>query len=254
MVQKNHFIVFTVNSLFSHQNYGTIMKSLPIMERSFSLLKSKIVLSLFILFLLGGCNVLGQKDISEMDPADLPDVIAFQDDFTREFMSSLEEVEDGYYLFESKTGGYTMMYPENAKMDEIYYEMPGDAFEAIQFGEDEGANDFQYFVRSIYESGSRVGDVDSLLGMLSEDTNYHGEYRRIESENKTIYFATSQYVTKSKGSTTNQFFAAIMSNHSDQAISMRYNILNNKDIEIDLDHVQDEVLNIMESIEFSADK
>src|SRR5699024_5796917 len=131
IVQKNHFIIFTVNSLFSHQIYGTIMKSLPIIERSFSLLKLKIVLSVFILFLLGGCNVLGQKDSSEMDPAEWPDVIAFQDDFTREFMSSLEEVEDGYYLFESKTGGDTMMYPENATMNQTYYQKNKGTFETI---------------------------------------------------------------------------------------------------------------------------
>src|SRR5690625_6772365 len=109
------------------------MLILPIIERSFSLLKSKVVLSVFILFLLGGCNVLGQKDISEMDPAELPDVIAFQDDFTREFMSSLDEVEDGYYLFESKTGGYPMMYQENAKMNQTYYQKYEDTLETIHF-------------------------------------------------------------------------------------------------------------------------
>jgi hypothetical protein len=208
------------------------------------------VLSLLILFLLGGCNIFGQEDISEMDPAELPDVIAFQNDFTREFMSSLEEVEDGYYLFESKTGGYTMMYPENAKMDEIFYEMPGEEFEAIQFGEDENTNELQYFVRSIYESGSRVDDVNSLLGMLSEDTNYHGEYQNIELEDKTIHFATSEYVTKSGESTSNISFALILSNNSDQAVSIRCNVISDDDNNIDLEAIQNEAMKVMESIEF----
>ncbi|WP_164218664.1 hypothetical protein [Virgibacillus sp. YIM 98842] len=214
-------------------------------------MKTKIILSLLVLFLLGGCNVLGQKDIAEMDPADLPDVIAFQDDFTREFMSSLEEVEAGYYLFESKTGGYTMMYPKNAKMNEIYYEMPGEAFEAIQFGEAEDTNEFQYFVRSIYESGSRGEDVDSLLGMLSEDANYNGKYQNIELEDKTIHFATSEYVTKSGESISNLFFALIMSNNSDQTVSIRYHAISNDDDKnIDLETIQNEAMKIMESIEF----
>src|SRR5690606_26543949 len=128
---------------------------------------------LFILMTLligGGCDTVGRKDISVMDSAELPNVVAFQDDFTREFMASTEEVEEGYYLFKSKTGGYTMLYPENAKMDEIYYEMSGEAFEAIHFSVEKDDSDYFYYVRSIYEAGKRAGDVKALLTLLSEDT------------------------------------------------------------------------------------
>src|SRR5690625_2174431 len=221
------------------------MLILPIIERSFSLLKSKVVLSVFILFLLGGCNVLGQKDISEMDPAELPDVIAFQDDFTREFMSSLDEVEDGYYLFESRTDGYTMMYPENAKMDQLYYQMPGEHYEAIQFADED------YYVRSTYNAGTSANDPNSLQVVLSSHVGYEGEYEKIECENKTIYFATTEYHTQDGESATYRFFGVIMSNHSEQSVSMRYNIINDNDSnEIDLNHVQDEAMKIIESIEF----
>jgi len=42
-----------------------------------------------------------------------------------------------------------------------------------------------------------------------------------------------------------------MSNHSDQSVSVGYNLINdNHSGEIELDHVQDEVMSIMESIEF----
>ena len=148
------------------------------------MLKSKVVLSVFILFLLGGCNVLGQKDISEMDPAELPDVIAFQDDFTREFMSSLDEVEDGYYLFESKTGGYTMMYPENAIMDQLYYQMPGEHYEAIQFAEED------YYVRSTYNAGTSANDPNSLQVVLSSHVGYEGDMKKLSM--KIIQFILLQ--------------------------------------------------------------
>src|SRR5699024_7478237 len=88
----------------------------------------------FIILFIGGCGLMSEKDISKMDPEDLPDVTAFQDDFTREVMSSTEEVGEGYYLFESKTGGYTMWYPEEAIMNKGYYERTKDTFERVSFG------------------------------------------------------------------------------------------------------------------------
>ncbi|WP_164218653.1 hypothetical protein [Virgibacillus sp. YIM 98842] len=220
------------------------------------MLKSKIVLGVFILFLLGGCNVLGQKDISEMDPAELPDVIAFQDDFTREFMSSLEEVEDGYYLFESKTGGYTMMYPENAKMDQLFYESTGDNYEYIQFGENEETNNYTYYVRATYNAGSIASDLRGLQGILAAHTGYEGDYEASEYEDKTIHFATTEYVTQSGESTTNRFLVIVMSNDSDQAVSIRYNVIsdNNKDNNINLNNIKKEVMSIMESIEFKMEE
>ena len=66
-----------------------------------------------------------------MDPKYLPDVMAFQDDFTREFMASTKKVEDGYYLFESKTGGYTMWYPEDASIDKGAYERKKELLRAL---------------------------------------------------------------------------------------------------------------------------
>src|SRR5699024_4152405 len=109
--------------------------------RSFSLMKrAYLSVFTFIILFIGGCGLMGKKDISNMDPKDLPDVTAFQDDFTREFMTSTEDVEEGYYLFESKTGGYTMWYPEEATMDKHLYERKKKHFERLQFAEDNDTN------------------------------------------------------------------------------------------------------------------
>ncbi|WP_164219225.1 hypothetical protein [Virgibacillus sp. YIM 98842] len=218
-------------------------------------MKSKIVSSLLILFLLGGCNVWGQKDIAEMDPSELPDVIAFQDDFTREFMGSLEEVEDGYYLFESKTGGYTMMYPQNAKMDHLFYQRTGDNYEYIQLGENEETNEFNYYVRATYDEGRRAVESETLLNLLSTYVSYEGDYEKIDNTDTTIYFATTEYVTESGKSTTNRFFGTAMSNNSDQSVRFIYNLIDdNEDADnaVDLESIQGSVLEIMKSIEFNS--
>src|SRR5690625_5638329 len=99
-----------------------------------------------VLLLIGGCN----QDLQDADPKDLPDTIAMQDEFTREFMASAEEEEEGYYLFESKTGGYTMLYPVNSKQSRSYYEKANDSFEALHFGEGKESANVPYFIQSTY--------------------------------------------------------------------------------------------------------
>ena len=217
-------------------------------------MKIKMLFILMILLIGGGCDTVGRKDISVMDSAELPNVVAFQDDFTREFMASTVEVEEGYYLFKSKTGGYTMLYPENAKMDEIYYEMPGEAFEAIQFGESKETNEFEYYVRAIYNSTLRARSAAELKDVLSSYIEYDGIYEIIEYKDKTIHFATTEYVARNGKGITYRFFAVIMSNDSNQAVSMRYNVMTDIDDSIDLDFIQDQVMNIMESIDFIANE
>ncbi|MFD3202925.1 lipoprotein YvcA, partial [Bacillus sp. LR_5] len=51
----------------------------------------------------------------EMDPKDLPQVPAFQDEKTREYMVSTKEEEPGYYLLESKLKGFRMLFPEDGE-------------------------------------------------------------------------------------------------------------------------------------------
>ncbi|MGP4039672.1 hypothetical protein ACTWP4_07195 [Gracilibacillus sp. D59] len=63
---------------------------------------------------------------SEMDPEDLPDVSAFQDEFTRGFMDSVKPTKEGYYSFISKTKAYQMDFPENMTISEKSYNIGPD--------------------------------------------------------------------------------------------------------------------------------
>ncbi|UOQ83606.1 hypothetical protein [Gracilibacillus salinarum] len=63
---------------------------------------------------------------SEMNATDLPDVPAFQDEFTRGFMESTEPTEEGYYSFVSKTGAYQMNFPEDMTISEKSYNIGPD--------------------------------------------------------------------------------------------------------------------------------
>src|SRR5690625_967969 len=120
-----------------------------------------------VLLLIGGCN----QDLEDADPKDLPDTIAMQDDFTRDFMASAEEEEEGYYLFESKTGGYTMLYSVNSKLDDIYYEKINDSYEALHFGESKESSEVPFYVRSTYNQDKDTKDIELYLTLLSKSLN-----------------------------------------------------------------------------------
>src|SRR5690625_1395465 len=113
-----------------------------------------------VLLLMGGCkDMKNNQDLQDADPKDLPDTIAMQDDFTRDLMQSAEEEEEGYNLFESKKGGYTMLYPVNYKQSKMYYEKTNDSFETLQFGEGKESSDVSYFIQSTYNHGKNTNDI-----------------------------------------------------------------------------------------------
>ncbi len=50
-------------------------------------------------------------------------------------MDSTEEVQEGYYRFKSKTEGYTMLFPVNAKVAAVAYGLNRMFYETYSFGE-----------------------------------------------------------------------------------------------------------------------
>src|SRR5690625_2900643 len=143
--------------------------------------------------LLAGCHLM-ETDITKMDPKKLPDVTAFQDDFTREFMGSVDEVEEGFYLFQSKTGRYTMMYPENASMHRPFYGFTGEDYEKIRYaGNDEEVTGAMYTVDLVYKNSKDTIRFSTHLAVVSRGLRYDGDFEKIETEDTEIYFATNTF-------------------------------------------------------------
>src|SRR5690625_36132 len=124
-------------------------------------MKRLILLMCLVLLLMRGCkNMQNNEDLQDADPKALPDAIAMQDDFTRGFMASTEEEEEGYYLFESKTGGYTMLYPDNSNLGQIYYEKVNDSFETLHFGESKERSKVTYFIKTKKNQSNETNDIE----------------------------------------------------------------------------------------------
>ncbi|WP_026679021.1 hypothetical protein [Fictibacillus gelatini] len=184
----------------------------------------------------------------------LPDTVAFNDKFTREFMDSPKEVREGYYLFKSKTGGYTMLYPKNANMDEAYYERHKDYYEAINFGESSKKDNISYYVRNTYEKGEITNDIDVNLNLLSDYIHYKGEYSKFNYDDKTIYFAKdTERVNDENNGVFYGFFSYIKSNSGDQAVRFFYDVtcLDEKQkCNIDIKKEAEKAKMLMESVKF----
>lgn len=171
-----------------------------------------------MIFILGGCSTSMEEGENSKETTQLwPETRAFQDDFTREFMDSTEEVQEGFYKFKSKTEGYTMLFPKNAKVSAVGYEINHEVFETYSFGEQVKAKNLAYYYKLIYENKPLANNIDINLKSLSRYAGYNGDYKKFEFEGKTYYYATD--VTKDKEITYYSYLSYIKSNKSDKALS-----------------------------------
>ena len=158
--------------------------------------------------ILSGC---GDREIQLR-----PETPAFQDDFTREFMDSTEEVQEGYYRFKSKTEGYTMLFPVNAKIAAVAYGINSDFYEEYSFGEQDKGKNLSIYYQIVYEDRPIIENIDVNLDLLSSYAGYEGKYQKFEFEGKTYYYATD--VFKVEEGENYKYFAYIKSNKNNKAI------------------------------------
>lgn len=190
-----------------------------------------------------------------MDPKDLPNVTAFQDEFTREFMTSTDEVSDGYYLFESKTGGYTIPFPEDAHIDQIHYEKVKESSEWTRYNADrETITGEPYTVYLIYENSQKPIDPEIKLKHFRTSVKYDGEFDKKEHDDLTHYFTQTKYVLSDKESSVYRFFGLIHANDTNQTVRYEYHIPcedEQKGCDYDLEAIEQQIEKVMTSIEFS---
>lgn len=143
---------------------------------------------LFLVVLLGGCQENKEQHVkpAKMNVEDLPDVRAFQDEFTREFLQSTEETREGYYLFMSGTGAYKMDFPAGGIVSEKSYSINKKGFESFFIGvhqlEREALISINY--NSMYVNIESTQDV--LRKQLDEDLKFN----KYDSNDLEIYAAT----------------------------------------------------------------
>ncbi|MGX4668464.1 hypothetical protein JNUCC74_04520 [Cerasibacillus sp. JNUCC 74] len=124
---------------------------------------------------------------SEMNVEDLPDVRAFQDEFTRNFLQSTEETRSGYYPFLSGTGKYKMDFPAGGIIGEKSYALEKERFESYLIGVQkesvESSVDITY-------TAEKEGNETVILDMLRKSSNEELKFKKEELQDRELYIAS----------------------------------------------------------------
>ncbi|MDQ0231214.1 hypothetical protein [Metabacillus malikii] len=189
----------------------------------------------------------------EAEPKKWPKTPAFQDKDTRELLDSTEEVKDGYYLFTSYTGGYSMLWPVDAIKQ--FYENNGNSFERIIFGGSNKQENYSYEITTTFESPSLHTSINTNLNSLSNSLNYNGEYKEIRSNGLNIHYANKkQEINTQNGSYSDyHFFGYIHAEDSEQGLEFIYSIgcyevKEKRACKLDITNEENRALMLMKSI------
>ena len=143
------------------------------------------IMLIFFSVLLGGCQIGKEVVPSEMHPSDLPDERAFQDEFTREFLQSVEETRPGYYPFLSKTGKYKMDFPADAVIGKQGYTLKESHFEALIGGiEGKMFAGFTLF----YHGENDLENIEIHLDWFQGRIGKKLEYEVFENDHLRMYY------------------------------------------------------------------
>ncbi|MBJ7894730.1 lipoprotein YvcA [Bacillus atrophaeus] len=161
-----------------------------------------------LLALTGGCSMNDKQNQNgqdgekteaikpkDMDSKDLPQVPAFQDEKTREYMVSAKEEEPGYYLLESKLKGFRMLFPEDGEYEEELSSNDEKNIEGIAFNSyDEKTNVVLNAQVKYYSQQTYINKPETMLEIVSGQNGYKGDYEKSSEHGKDIYFAYTKDV------------------------------------------------------------
>lgn len=217
-----------------------------------------LLLSVVMLF---GCQTAKKENVEEqgsresLQPKDMaedfPEVRAFQDEFTREFLQSTKASRPGYYPFLSGTGAFEMDFPAEGKLGEKSYHIRDKSYEVLLIDVGDEASNIIHQITIHYYSHleeelhkkSRLGQLQSSVG---EDLNFE----RINWDHQVAYIA-KLVSDKEEASIENYGYAALIFNQQDLGgIDLIYETICLENCEKDRQEDEAEMYDWMKSIQF----
>ncbi|KEZ49283.1 hypothetical protein [Metabacillus indicus] len=212
-----------------------------------------IFLCLILLVITSGCQ--SGEDRKNVETAQKPQQgnDAIRDEFTSSFIDPDTKPQKGFYLFKSKTDSFTMNFPENATLNQVFYEIEGKNFENMLFGADDKDENTTFSMVLTYENQPVTAEIEANLSLISDSVNYSGEYLKEELTDKTIYYAEKTSKSKNGETTFYEIFGYAKSADSDQAVSFTNAVSCLKTemtCKIDVTKEKMNTIDLMESIAF----
>ncbi|MBM7540247.1 hypothetical protein [Amphibacillus cookii] len=164
------------------------------------------IIGLFCLMLLTTGQFNQDVRPKDIDPEDLPDVPAFQDEATREFLVSTEEVEPGFYLMESRLEGYQMLFPAGGRyLQDISSIRNQGNVETVTFEDfDEEieikiSGQVKYHRNQSYLENSDLSDPEFMIDIIRGRNGYEGDFEKRERADKVIYYGEEPITFEEEG-------------------------------------------------------
>ncbi|HHY21842.1 MAG TPA: hypothetical protein GX525_08160, partial [Bacilli bacterium] len=111
---------------------------------------------------------------------------AVQDDYTRSFLTSTEEVEDGFYEMRTWTDEYSIWIPSEATLDKTYYQKRERYWEKFLYAWIDEKENLSYALFGWFEDSA--DSVENVFFSLNKFAHYEGEYDKTEDEKHIYYF------------------------------------------------------------------
>lgn len=186
-------------------------------------------------------------DPEKVEAEKLPSVRAFEDEFTKGFLQSINETEEGFYPFLSETGDYEMNFPSDGIIDERGYYLR-DGTEKFSFGF--ALNDFNTRVNIEYLQFMEQDSMNSRLKAMKQNSDTPLQFQETKSDNRIMQKA---YYEDNLG--YSGYVAIIQNAASNGAIELSTVSECKKKVK-NCDQVQEEakatISNWLESIKFSS--
>lgn len=192
-----------------------------------------------------------------------PNVPAFKDHFTREFLNKDKKVDDGFYEFKSRTGQYTMWFPEEfviANDDGQGYSKNGQNYEdwrALSTKKYKGENligqlNLKFFERSIKDEAVFVESTFKRRFHANKPKVIETKDKKIYYDNAYTYFnGTEEKVIEDKSSyIPNTYVAYVVDEHSNKTIEISYDSIGNNLSKNEGDKTNKQFLKMLKSIHF----
>ncbi|MED3946297.1 MULTISPECIES: hypothetical protein [Priestia] len=217
-----------------------------------------------ILVIVGAAILIG--GIWGVNESRYPNAPAFDDHFTRKFLNKDKKADDEFYEFKSKTGQYTMWFPEEYQMlhdASEYYSVNGKSYEnwSASYREMAGKNKSIYYIKAEFLKNDKKFEpiyVKELFQEQLKDSNT----KEIETSRTRIYYdyayayfkGTERHVVhNSKVHLPNTYTAYVVDKNSNKVIEFSYDSIG-EDTETSQEKRKLWFLTILKSINFSEGK
>ena len=154
----------------------------------------KTMICLFIVISLIFCGCSREKSQAPNKEIDVPNVRAFQDPFTKTFLTSTKEVLPGYYSFRSNTGKYEMAFPAGGVIVEENYERHEKSVELlmanVHLGNYDPIKEVSASLKIDYYSYYDKETIEANLSSLRAEYDNRLTLRKLPLEDRDIYWST----------------------------------------------------------------